>query len=105
MTWKLLDARQAVRDRSGGDCEARTPLCSGIAVHVHHKRGRKGPDPHHPDLLLDCCSSCHQPGIHRYVDWSYRHGFLLKRVSDQEPWGPHLGCDFDCDIDHNGGAA
>lgn len=77
--WTLTDAREIVYVRSGGFCEARTPVCSGLAVHVHHRRGKQGHDPHHPDLLLHVCSACHSH-IHGNPAEAYRHGWMVKRL-------------------------
>jgi hypothetical protein len=77
--WILTDARQVVYVRSGGVCEASTPVCTGMGVHVHHKAGRTGPNPHDPAGLLHVCSSCHVH-IHANPTESYDHGWLVKRL-------------------------
>lgn len=77
--WSFTAAREAVRERSGGTCEAATERCTRIAVHVHHKAGRVGPDPHHPDRLLHVCLACHDH-IHRNPEESYEAGWMLRRL-------------------------
>lgn len=77
--WSFTNAREVVRERSGGTCEAGTDRCTHIAVHVHHKAGRVGPDPHHPDQLLHVCLACHDH-IHSHPEQSYAMGWMLPRV-------------------------
>lgn len=69
--------RNKVRSRSRGVCEAVTPVCTGTAVHQHHKRGR-GKELNNASLLLDVCSECHA-WIHSHPTESYENGWMVKR--------------------------
>lgn len=80
-TWKpdppeLVAAKTVVRNRSGGMCEAKTPVCDHYARHVHHIARRKGKGSHAPELLLDVCPPCHDE-IHQNVAVSYERGWLV----------------------------
>jgi hypothetical protein len=52
-------ARKAVRERSGGLCEVKTPACTGIASDCHHVLNRSQGGKSDVELLLDACRSCH----------------------------------------------
>lgn len=83
---ELREAKVFVRNRSGGVCEANTPVCDHYARHVHHKARRKGKGSHAPELLLDVCPSCHD-WIHDNVTEAYErewliHDFAVAKVSD-----------------------
>jgi hypothetical protein len=54
--------------------------CTGAAGHVHHRKLRRFGD-HTPINLLDVCLFCHDH-IHRYVKWSYDHGYLVRSHGD-----------------------
>ena len=69
----------AVRIRSGGRCEANTPVCDGRYEHTHHKAGRRGPHPHRLDNLLAVCLMCHGY-IHANPGESYRRGWMESRL-------------------------
>lgn len=63
----LAEAREAVRHRSGGWCEVRTPACppgAHVGVHAHHIRLRRHGD-HTPGNLLWVCAPAH--------DWIHGH--------------------------------
>ena len=75
----LRDAKQAVRERSGGQCEANTPACTGRAVHVHHVLPRSAGGKHSTANLLHCCQHCHQ-FIHDHPALSYERGWLKRRT-------------------------
>lgn len=73
----------AVRERSGGLCEAQTPWCKGVATQLHHIGGR-GPGKDAPDNLLHVCGgmdACHPGYIHSHPEESYRRGWMVKRLS------------------------
>ena len=74
-------SRDAVLTRSGGRCEAATPVCMCRAVHVHHLAGRSS---HAPSNLLHVCSACHA-FIHANPSISYQHGWLRRRNTKEEP--------------------
>lgn len=67
-----------VRERSGGDCEARLIICTGRAQHQHHQLRRSQGGPDTADNLLDLCLRCHS-WIHDHVAESVAHGFLRRR--------------------------
>lgn len=88
MTTTVDDLREAVRDRSGGRCEAVWGLWAGLgdrcpnrAVHVHHRLGRR-----RGGLILDAagdidnlahlCGTCHDR-VH-----VHGHGELGDAVGD-----------------------
>lgn len=69
--------RAEVRERSGGDCEARiNGVCRGRATQMHHRLLRSQGGKHTPANLLDLCGRCHDH-IHKHTAWAYEHGFLL----------------------------
>lgn len=74
---ELRDAKQVVWARSGGRCEANTPVCDLMAVHVHHRALRKAKGCHAPDLLLAVCEPCHRR-IHDQPEQSYAAGWLIR---------------------------
>ena len=76
---ELRAARKVVHDRSGGFCEAHTPVCDHVAQHVHHKAGRKGVGAHSPSNLLHVCNGCHSY-IHEHPQESYEAGWMLRRL-------------------------
>ena len=79
----LRDAKQAVRERSGGQCEAGTPACTGRAVHVHHVLPRSAGGKHSTANLLHCCRECHD-FIHAHPALSYRLGWLKRRTNGEK---------------------
>lgn len=72
-------AKPTVLLRSGGFCEARTPVCTGFGQHVHHKAGRVGKGVNKPEMLLHVCFACHSH-IHGNPAESYEHGWMCKRL-------------------------
>jgi hypothetical protein len=57
---ELRKAKKAVRERSGGKCEARIPsVCTGRATDAHHVKMRSRGGKHDPSNLLDVCRRCH----------------------------------------------
>ena len=81
--------RYALRTRSHGRCEARTPVCTGRAEHAHHTRGRVGEDRWDVTAGLDVCAACHHFIHHDGLTTagpgggalSYEQGWLRLRVS------------------------
>jgi hypothetical protein len=76
---ELTRGREAVKRRSGGLCEAETPVCEGIGHHAHHVKvrgmgGSKATD-HSEANLLWVSSECHRY-IHANVAWSKEQGYL-----------------------------
>lgn len=83
--WTLDAARKKVYDRSGGICERQSPVCpleDHPAEHVHHKAGRQGYDPHHPDKLLHLCNAAHR-WAHANPELAYQAGFMSKRLGGE----------------------
>lgn len=78
--------RAAVRDRSGGMCEARaSSRCDGVACHVHHRQLRRHGN-HTPTNLLHVCTACHD-AIHGPLaasGVSYLRRWLLHTWEDPE---------------------
>lgn len=68
--------KRAASQRSGGSCEARTPVCTGKATIYHHIQLRRGGD----GSLSNClhvCGHCHNH-IHHNVAESLALGLLRK---------------------------
>lgn len=82
---ELTAARPVVAARSGGRCEARTPVCQGAAREVHHRAGRGWPGCHHPDLLLHVCGHGNVDGCHGFIEShgieAFARGWRLHRDS------------------------
>jgi 5-methylcytosine-specific restriction endonuclease McrA len=58
---ELRNAKEIVKQRSGGRCEARIPsVCIGRASEVHHIKSRARGGGHDPANLLDLCTPCHR---------------------------------------------
>lgn len=57
-------------------CEARTPACTGRAVHKHHRKLRSQGGTDHPTNLLFTCFPCHHY-IHMNPAISYANGWLI----------------------------
>lgn len=77
------DTRAEVQRRSGGYCEARvTRACTGVAVHVHHRKLRRHGD-HRPVNLMHVCLVCHDR-IHARPQRSYDHGWLVRGADNPE---------------------
>lgn len=51
--------KRAVRDRSGGICEAWTNVCNVDASDFHHMKSRRRGGSNDAINLLHCCASCH----------------------------------------------
>lgn len=61
-------------------CEAQTPVCTGRAVHRHHRRMRSQGGGNESENLMDLCLACHDH-IHRNPAESYDRGWLLRTVA------------------------
>ena len=72
--------KAAVRERSGGMCEAyASPGCAGRGCDVHEKLPRaQGGSVTDPDNCLFVCRACHA-WIHAHPAASYAFGFLERR--------------------------
>lgn len=70
------DVKAAVERRSGGLCEANTPVCRNVARHHHHIKPRRARD-NSESNDLHVCSPCHI-FIHAYPSISYAEGWLIK---------------------------
>jgi hypothetical protein len=83
----------------GTFCALFLPGCWTWAQCEHHRRrkGQQGSD--EPWNLLPVCHHCHNgDGIHQHVDWSNRHGLILRTGDD--PSVLVTGCPLDCRTDH-----
>lgn len=76
----LRDAKQAVRDRSGGRCEVAGPVCTGSGEHFHHVLRRSQGGKHSAANLLHACAADHR-WIHEHPEDSYRMGWLKRSGS------------------------
>ena len=93
----MSKARKAVEDRSGGSCEARTPVCVGRGNQAHHRRLRSQGGSDDPGNLLWLCEPCHFQ-IHSHPRWARSHGLI---IGNGTPRGLLVvGCSMSCDIDH-----
>lgn len=70
------DSRAVTVARSGGLCEANTPVGPHRAVHLHHKEPRRSRN-HAPSNLLHVCSNGHA-WIHANPTASYAAGWLIR---------------------------
>jgi hypothetical protein len=77
---ELVAAKQVVRHRSGGRCEARWENCTGRAEHAHHRLRRSQGGGHTPENLLDVCGICHL-SIHSQVARAVNAGFLVRSTA------------------------
>jgi hypothetical protein len=68
-------------------CEAQTPDCTVMGVHVHHMGGRKRSDANDPGLLLLVCDECHK-FIHANPRLSRSKGWMVSRVANFSPGEP-----------------
>lgn len=72
----------AVKERSGGMCEARLLCCCGRGDQAHEKLSRaQGGDPTDAANVLWLCWKCHAR-IHRFPMESAKRGLLLSRKYD-----------------------
>jgi hypothetical protein len=71
----LRESRKIVRKRSGGRCEARTPVCTGQYEHTHHIRLRSRGGSDEPGNLLAVDNSCHA-FIHSHPALSEASGWM-----------------------------
>ena len=69
--------RAEIERRSGGQCEARTPHCTGTAVHIHHRRRRGRDGAEDTENGLHVCSPCHTY-IHQVGREAYLKGWLVR---------------------------
>lgn len=90
----LAVAKEIVRERSGGWCEANAPGCLGRATNVHHRAGRGFRGCHHPSLLGDYCGNGNTSGCHGYAhthhDEAEEQGWILPwgtKAEDLDEWG------------------
>jgi hypothetical protein len=74
-SWTLRKSRKVVAERSGGMCEARTPVCTGRYEHAHHILTRKRGGGDEPENLLATDHNCHE-FIHAHPAVSLTKGWL-----------------------------
>lgn len=85
------EVAEAVIERSGGMCEARTPRCRGSALLpapaevLHHRQLRKQGGPHTEDNLLHVCNPCHL-FIHGEYDQSIEAGWRISGFAEVTPY-------------------
>lgn len=75
--------RVQVGHRSGGTCEfVKDGLrCPRRATHLHHVRRRSQGGRDIPENLKHLCGA-HHDYVHRFVEWSYEHGWLERTGTD-----------------------
>lgn len=73
----LAKARLVVAERSQGQCEGRTMVCTGVAEAVHHRLRRSQGGKHEPENLLALCTACHN-WVHANPLAACEKGLLLK---------------------------
>ncbi len=78
--WTLPAARRVVLVRDGG-C-LRCGQAAGL--HVHHRKGRSGTDPHDPANLVALCGPCHAH-VHSHPEQSYADGWMVRRLGTDKP--------------------
>lgn len=67
----------AVLERSEGVCEAQIPdVCTGRAVHMHHRKFRSGGEDHSVPNLIHICDSCHN-WIHAWKRTARTYGWAI----------------------------
>lgn len=69
--------RAEIERRSGGKCEACTPICRSKAVHIHHIRRRSQGGKGTVANGLHVCSICHT-WIHDHPKEAEARGWLLR---------------------------
>lgn len=69
--------KDLVLRRSGGRCEARTPVCTEHAVHFHHRILRSKGGRGTIDNCLHVCAACHT-WIHGHPKVSYEQGWMIR---------------------------
>src|SRR5690606_34677777 len=80
---RLAAAKAEVRGRSGGWCEASSPVCPPHrhpAVHAHHVTPRSQGGKHEAGNLLDVCAPAHL-WIHEHPAAASALGLLGRRAS------------------------
>lgn len=70
------NAKAEVRERSKGECEVRSKVCTGRAEHCHHVLPRSAGGFVDTGLLLDACAACHGY-LHAHPAESYQNGWLV----------------------------
>lgn len=66
---ELRQAREVIKVRSRGQCEARfAALCTGVGVHAHHMVLRSQTVINRPEFLAWVCSWCHADIHSRVAD-------------------------------------
>lgn len=73
--------RMFVRRRSGGKCEVRSRVCSGVPQHFHHRKLRRHRD-HTSANCLYVCAACHRYIHDQMGEAAYLMGWLVKSWDD-----------------------
>ena len=83
---EYLEARETVRARAEGRCEAALDGCTGAGTECHHAKGRVGPDANYVGHLYWLCANCHR-ATHRSPKASYASGLMVRRTATSSPAG------------------
>lgn len=73
------DARRQVRERAGGWCELRTPVCTKVGQEVQHLAGRVGALLTDVTLMRWSCRECHAHA-HANPALAYENGWMVRRT-------------------------
>ena len=87
--------------KGGHRCQAQLEGCAGQVDAHHHRRLKSQGGDGTEENDLPCCLSCHAL-IHKWVEWSQRHGLIVKSYSDPAAVSVARGCPLDCTVDHAG---
>jgi 5-methylcytosine-specific restriction endonuclease McrA len=74
--------RRAVKERSGGWCEARVVgVCDRTATHIHHVVLRSRGGSHEASNLVHVCGACHS-FIHHHPTWATARALMATNPKD-----------------------
>lgn len=93
------EVRAVVARRSLGLCEAQEASCWGKATMLHHILRRSQGGEGTAENALAVCARDHDL-IHRNVEWSLRHGFLVRSEGRPDAANVIRGCPLACAVDH-----
>lgn len=89
------NVKEAVRKRQFDVCA----MCTAPMFAFHHRRLRSQGGPGSLENCLGLCLN-HHILVHNRVDWSYRHGLLVRSSRNPRDIVGFLLCPVDCEINH-----